>query len=228
MNIVRRGLRRARRDLRRRWRLREASRLGITFARPVYIYRGPFDADSVVVDVGCAGDPDFSLHFIERFGARCYGVDPTRKHAAALAAVTERTQGRFVHLSKAVAATPGVLTFHESEDNVSGSILEDHYNIIADRTRSYEVEAVTLRGLRESIPHDRCDLLKLDLEGAEYDLLAKVTTEDLRLFGQVFVEFHHHAIRRFTPATTRSVVESIRARGFQAFSLDDHNYLFFG
>ena len=74
----------------------------------------------------------------------------------------------------------------------------------------------------------RADYLKLDLEGAEYALLREASTEDLAPFRQVFVEFHHHCISGRTEADTREVVRGLRERGLEAFSLDDHNYLFYG
>ena len=71
------------------------------------------------------------------------------------------------------------------------------------------------------------DYLKLDLEGAEYDLLDTVSAEALSPFDQVFVEFHHHCLERYTEKDTKAVVERLIGTGRTAFSLDDHNYLFY-
>ena len=227
MRFVKRVVRRLRRDWKKRQRLRTAASLGVTWAEPNYVYKGPFDSNSVVIDVGCASDPDFSLHLIERFGVRAFGVDPTEKHAPALQELQRKLNGRFTHLPLAVAAHPGTLTFHESLRNDSGSILADHGNVLRDETRSYEVEAVTPRELCERAEVPRCDLLKLDLEGAEYELIEALQPDDLAPFAQVFVEFHHHAFERFSPGDTDRAADKIAGFGFERFSVDDHNFLFF-
>lgn len=207
-------------------RLARAKPLGIKFHPPNYIYVANLDESSVLIDVGCAAEADFSLHLMERFGLRAYGVDPTRKHAPALRDLERRTNGRFQHLPYAVAAQSGTLTFHESEENVSGSLFDDHINMRRDTVRSYNVQAVTLRELVEQVGVPRVAFLKLDLEGAEYELLESVSAEDLAPFEQILVEFHHHALERYSTSNTRAVVRRLRSLRREAFSLDDHNYLF--
>jgi FkbM family methyltransferase len=226
VNLAARVARKGNRVVKHWIRLPRARRFGITFHPPNYIYVANLDESSVLIDVGCAADADFSLHMIERFGLRAYGVDPTRKHAPALRALEARTNGRFRHLLYAVTARSGTLTFHESEENVSGSLFEDHTNMRRDSVRSYDVRGLTLRELIEHVGVPRVAFLKLDVEGAEYELLESVRAQDLAPFEQVFVEFHHHALQRYSIADTQAVVRRLESLGRRAVSLDDHNYLF--
>jgi methyltransferase FkbM-like protein len=99
-------------------------------------------------------------------------------------------------------------------------------NIVHDQTTKYDVEAVTLGTLLKRVGVETVDILKLDLEGAEYDVLKRITADELRPFKQVFVEFHHHAVGHIRKADTERLVKLISGCGFRAFSLDDHNYLF--
>lgn len=69
-------------------------------------------------------------------------------------------------------------------------------------------------------------MLKLDIEGSEYELLENISSNELLPFGQIFVEFHHHAVQRYCEADTICLVNKICGFGFRVFSLDDHNYLF--
>ena len=71
------------------------------------------------------------------------------------------------------------------------------------------------------------DILKLDLEGAEYGLFDGMKAEQLLPFKQLSVEFHHHAVSHFSEAGTRRIVKLISGFGFNEFSLDDHNYLLY-
>ena len=208
-------------------RTRKARKLGITFVKPNFIYLDVFDSSSIIVDVGCADDADFSTHMIDKYGLQSFGVDPTLKHRNSLLAFEKRAQGRFKHLSLAVVSVDGSITFNESLNNVSGSVRCDHINVIKDRCRSYEVEAVTLKSLLRKIGHTSVDFIKLDIEGAEYELLSRVTESDLSPFKQIFVEFHHHTVGDYSPRDTRSIVQSICEKGYCSFTLDDLNYLFF-
>ncbi|MGH7502614.1 MAG: FkbM family methyltransferase [Longimicrobiales bacterium] len=227
MSLISRAVRRATLGARKRLRFRDARRLGIVYVPPNVVYRDAIGPGDVVVDVGCAGDADFSKHMIHRHGAMAWGVDPTHKHASALARLETELHGRFRHLAVAVAARPGRLTFHESESNVSGSLLADHVNVVRDAGREYEVEAMSLDVLVERIGADRVAILKLDLEGAEYELLGEVRKETLAPFAQLFIEFHHHAVPRYSEQDTWAIVRRLEGLGFSSFTLDDHNFVLF-
>lgn len=227
MNLISRATRRLGREFRKHSRLRQARREGLAFVEPNFLYRPDLTSASVAIDAGCSYQADFSLYVIGRHGARAFGVDPTRRHRDALRRLESQHSGRFQHLPWALAATDGTLTFHESLINESGSLFSDHVNVLHDETISYDVEAVTLDTLRSRVGVDTVDILKLDLEGAEYELLEGLTPGQLRPFKQVFVEFHHHAVAHFREADTRRLVKRIADFGFRTFSVDDHNYLFY-
>jgi hypothetical protein len=119
-------------------RLRKARREGLVYVEPNFVYRPNLSSDSVVVDGGCSYEADFSVCLMRRHGLRAFGVDPTRKHRGALRLLEEQYAGLFVHVPCAIAATDGVLTFHESQANESGSLFEDHVNITHDQITSYD------------------------------------------------------------------------------------------
>lgn len=226
LNIVRRAVRKADRSVKHAVRLRKARRTGLVYQPPNYIYFPRFTHNSVVIDAGCGHVADFSLLLIEQYGVKAFGVDPTRKHQPALRAVEEQHPGRFMHLPLAITANGENVVFHESASNESGSILENHNNMMNDETTRYEVESVDLRSLLHRVQTNRIDIIKLDLEGAEYDLLSKAKQRDLLAFDQIFVEFHHHAIADIEPKDTLFIVSKMREQGFVSYSLDDRNYLF--
>jgi len=205
----------------------QARKKGIRFLPPNYIHIGQFNKDDVIIDVGCGHEAEFALYCIQTYGSRALGVDPTRKHAPFLKALEEKTNGRFTYLPHAVTSDSGILTFHESIENESGSVLDSHVNVVRDHIRSYEVESLTLKQLLQKAQTNRVAFLKLDLEGAEYDLLRTVDAESLTGFEQIFVEFHHHCIPDKSSADTQTVVHRLHDVGLHSFTLDDHNYLFF-
>lgn len=226
MRLICRIRRKVCRIIKKFMRLRKARRKGLVYVSPNFVYQPQLNHDSIVIDAGCGYEADFSLYMIKHHGVKAYGVDPTLKHRKALKVLEDKYKGHFVHLPFAISVVEGTLTFHESRVNESGSILEDHINVRQDETISYEVKAVNIKSLIDHIGTDQIDILKLDLEGAEYDLLNAINEEDVLRCKQIFVEFHHHAVSCYDETDTQRIVEKICSYGFNSFSLDDHNYLF--
>lgn len=205
----------------------EASRLRLVKVAPCYFIRDSLTSSSIVVDCGLGTDADFSCDVMRRYGARCYGFDPTRKHGPALEALARASLGRFRFYPFAVADRDDRAVFHESAENVSGSLSASHVNVRRDRTRSYQVDCITLRRLLEIVGTGSVDLLKLDIEGAEYGVLEAAPPELLCSIGQIVVEFHHQTLHERTRADTLRVIGKLRALGFEPFTRDQVNYLFF-
>lgn len=226
MSVLTRISRRIARDLRKLARLRKVRQMGIAYTPPNFIYWPRLTTDSVVIDGGSSYQADFSILMMERHGAKSYAVDPTRKHLVALEELATRFHGRLVHLPLAIGPEEGVLRFHESDTNESGSLMSDHTNIVNDSVSSYDVRCITLKGLLEEVGCNKIALLKLDIEGAEYPLLNNASGEELSAFEQIFVEFHHHAVSSYDQSDTQHIVSRFSQLGYEHFSLDDHNYLF--
>ncbi len=208
-------------------RIGKAEKMGIKFLAPNYIYKDIINDSSIVVDVGCGYMAELSTFFINTYGAKAFGVDPTLKHKSFLKDIEVKTKDKFKHLAFAISSIEGKVRFHETTDHESGSILDDHVNILKDTIQSYEVETKNLKELISHLGLTYVDFLKLDLEGAEYDLLGKVEASDLLPFKQIFIEFHHRAIKRYSARDTKRIVKLIRSYGYNYFSLDDVNYLFY-
>ena len=209
----------------RRWR-RNAEQLGLEFLAPNFIFYDWLDSSSVIVDGGCGFEADLSVYLIRRYGLQAFGVDPTQKHAPPLARIERRTRGRFKHLPFAMAPETGTMVFHESVEAESGSALADHRNIADLTSRSYSVRGVSLADLPAETGTETIDLLKLDIEGLEYELLGSVDPEALMPYTQIFVEFHGHVSARFSQRDTDAVVDRLCSMGLQAVTVDGGNYLF--
>jgi len=226
MNILERVLRKIYQITSIPSRLIKMKILGIQYYPPNYVYFDNFNKSSVIIDAGCGHEAEFSKHLIEKYSLQAFGVDPTIKHTPFLKILEETTRGKFHHLPLAVTPINGFITFHESRQNESGSILSSHTNMQNDDITTYNVESVNLKGLVQRIGATPVDFLKLDLEGAEYELLNEISEEDINPFKQIFIEFHHHCTNHTTRETTL-LIRSICNKGFKVFTRDRRNYLFY-
>ena len=105
------------------WRLIKAKKLGIKYVSPNFLYLPMFSDNSIVIDVGCSHEADFSLYMMKNYGVKAYAVDPTKKHATALHRIQTSYENKFKYLPYALTAKDQMLDFYESKTNESGSIL---------------------------------------------------------------------------------------------------------
>jgi FkbM family methyltransferase len=145
---------------------------------------------SVVYCFGVGDTIGFELALIEAHGMAVHAFDPTPYTLEWIETVDAPELLRFHPW--AVAGEDGTLTLyprqrrHGRRSDLMWTTDPDQ----ADRERAIEVPAWSIPSLMRELGHDRIDLLKMDVEGAEYDSLAKML--DAEVFpDQLLVEFHH-------------------------------------
>lgn len=88
---------------------------------------------------------------------------------------------------------------------------------------SVEVESVKLEDFCNEKCISRVDLLKLDVEGAEIDILIELSAEFLSNIGQITVEFHDFIQKSEVPRI-RKVIEKLINNGFFFFQISRQDY----
>jgi FkbM family methyltransferase len=137
--------------------------------------------ESIVYSGGVGEDLSFDLALIERLGCTVCAFDPTPR-AIAFAARVSSPNLRFHPY--ALWSEDTVLPFFApaAETHVSHSLVN-----LQRTDTSIEVRCRSLPSLMRELGHDRIDLLKLDVEGAEYEVLGSLTGIRPRV---VCVELH--------------------------------------
>jgi hypothetical protein len=106
---------------------------------------------------------------------------------------------------------------------VSGSLLPSHGYV---GKASLTVRTTSLAEILGETRRAECDVLKLDIEGAEYDVLQALCEDGtIRRCRQLLVEFHHHGTDR-TLQDTHEAIERLQSRGFELSHTEDRNCLF--
>lgn len=225
---------RLRRSLGRRWREyrlpRGYIRLGTKYGG-WWVDRGLISADPLVVDCGLGRDISFDVEFLARFGGTVIGVDPNpesldwcRAHCPPEMQLQDR----------AFWTAPGrTLTFYlprpsellpRGADGVSGSLHDSHAYVSGGSTR--RVLTTDLAEILENAGREECDVLKLDIEGAEYEVLAGLATRGwLSRCRQLLVEFHH-GVTHHVLADTQAAVAGVLSAGFHLAHVEARNHVF--
>lgn len=186
--------------------------------------------DPLLVDCGLGKDISFPVAFLDRFGGRVIGVDPNP--AALEYSLAHRPEGMEVRPEAFWTQAGCELTFHlprslaelpQGADGVSGSLLASHSYA---GTRTVAVRTTSLPEILAQAGREECDVLKMDIEGAEYDVLeAQCRSGEIRRARQLLVEYHHHCTDR-TLADTQQSIARIEASGFKLLHTEDRNCVF--
>ena len=147
--------------------------LGTDYGRFI-IPKGIVGEDWIVYSGGVGEDISFDLELIERFGCHVHAFDPTPR-AVEFVEKAAGQEPRFHFTPVAIWKEADVLRFYapQNPDHVSHSVV----NLQA--TEDYfEAECDSLSGLMKRLGHDRIDLLKLNIEGAEYEVLECMIERD--------------------------------------------------
>ncbi len=153
-------------------------------------------AQSHVLDLG-ANYGLFAKAITARFGCRCLAVEPSPEPFAAIAETPLISK-----LQAAAAAESGTVPFHIATDSIHSSMYRPSavVNVI-------DVRALSLPDLFALVGVTPLDLVKIDIEGAEIDMINSCPPSILQQIRQLSVEFHDH--NGITPA---SEVSSTLAR----------------
>lgn len=164
------------------------------------------DKSWVCYCIGAGSDVDFDLELIERFGARVRCVDPSRAFREKAEAAADGDP-RFSFYEVALAPRDGPLPMYGAEDPESGSLSAAN---LYGTDRLVTVPGKTLSSLMAEAGDERVDLLKLDIEGSEYEVLPEL---DLPGLGVRVLCVELHPTRPVIEA--KQLVEHIRSQGFR-------------
>ncbi|MEB2310480.1 MAG: FkbM family methyltransferase [Sorangiineae bacterium] len=210
---------RAARALRRRFRgePRERPLLDVPRVRLGSDYGGyavcpeGLGAASVVYSFGIGEDLSFDLELIARFGASVHGFDPTPRSIAWVR--SQELPPEFTLHEYGLAAYDGVARFTPPDDPsfVSHTLVE---RAGAERP-AVEVPVRRLASVAAELGHARVDVLKMDVEGAEYDVIDDLLANGPRP-AQLLVEFHHH-MPEIALERTESAIDKLERAGYRVF-----------
>lgn len=186
----------------------------------------------LLIDCGLGEDISFPTAFLQRFpGAHVIGVDPNPR---SLAYCRAHCPPGMEILANAFWTTAGEnITFYlprsqeqlpKGADGVSGSL--DAFHEYVEGGERIETQTIDLDTLLARAGRTEFDVLKLDIEGAEYELLATLIASGLILATrQVLVEFHH-GVAGHSLADTHRIVTQLGAAGFRLMHVESRNYIF--
>jgi FkbM family methyltransferase len=187
------------------------------------ICRDKLREQATIYSFGIGTDISFDLELIRKFGVQVHAFDPTPRSLAWLK--TQKVPEGFHIHQYGVAACDGMLRFAppKSPAHVSHTIVQR-----AGSEHSIWAPVRRITTIMKDLGHDSLDILKMDVEGAEYAVLHDVLENSIPV-TQLCVEFHHRW-REIGVSRTREAISALRARGYRIFHISDsgEEYSFLG
>lgn len=165
-----------------------------------------------VVDCG-ANRGDFSCWLSENTRARVVAYEPDPRLFARLPAYE-----RVTYHNLALAAREGEVSLFLSEELCSSIVHREHASV-----QTVQVRAVELSAHLAACDVGTIGLLKLDIEGAELDVLSTLPEAFFQRVKQITCEFHEFLDPTTLPRV-EAVIRHVEAMGFYAINFSRRNY----
>lgn len=168
---------------------------------------------SVIYSIGTGTDISFDLALIEKYYSTIYAFDPTPKSVDWIR--QQKIPKQFIFEDIGVADYDGRADFFppENPDYVSHTLITG----VRKNADSVSVKVERLSTIMKRHNHEKIDLLKMDIEGAEYGVIDNLIKDKLNI-KQIVVEFHHR-FKGFKIFETRHAVLKLKNAGYELFAV---------
>lgn len=129
---------------------------------------------------------------------------------------------KFIYVDKGLWNKKDVLKFYsqESENYVSKSLIDGMF------TDNYEnVDVDSIKNIMTELGHDHIDLLKLDIEGAEIEVINQMIDDEIYP-TYLCVEFDLYLKNKDPQEKTKKLIDRLTSVGYTAIANDNMNVTF--
>ena len=174
--------------------------------------------NSVVYSFGIGEDVSFDIDIINRHSCSVFGFDPTPKSIKWVDNQRSKLPSKFNFFDYGLGDKTGPIIFYlpKNREHVSGSYVQQD-NV--DTMQAIEVQMKSLKDIAAQLGHKKIDVLKMDIEGAEYKVLESVIESGVPI-NQILIEFHERFFDNGKELTTR-IVDLMKSKSYEIFAISD-------
>ena len=179
-----------------------------------YVNPDILNEDSIVYSFGIGEDISFDSRVIGSHKCQVFGFDPTPKSIKWVENQTLPAGFHFYPWGIAKHSGPAEFMLPKNPDHVSGSMVALKGVNPSDKI---VVEMRSMKDILKQTGHTHIDILKMDIEGAEYDVIEDVLNCGATI-SQMCVEFHdlmHEGGKR----KTREAISLLYKNGYRIFGI---------
>jgi len=171
------------------------------------------NANSIIYSFGIGENISYDLELIKRYNVTVHAFDPTPKSLEWLK--KQELPEQFKSYPFGLADYDGDAEFHlpENAEYVSCSMIDEGKM----KNQFVKVNVCRLKTLMGKLNHTEIDILKMDIEGAEYSVLNDILKEKLNI-KQILIEFHHR-YKNVGIEKSISAIKLLNSHGYKIFAV---------
>lgn len=174
------------------------------------------DEHAVIYSFGVGEDISFDLALMEHYKLQIHAFDPSPR---SIEWVQKQGLSEAFHFYPiGLAAQDGTIYFGESLHPGIHSLKK--MDTVQENETSLKTHLLPVNRLDtfiQELGHERIDLLKMDIEGAEYEVIEDIIHASVPIM-QVLIEFHHRFERKGIEMT-RQAISSLNEAGYSIFNV---------
>ncbi len=178
-----------------------------------YVHPELVHKDSIVYSFGIGEDTSFDTAMIQAFDCSIFAFDPTPKSIEYVKNQNMDARFHFEPVGIGATTTSAVFYLPKNKNHVSGSITLQK-NV--EETNQVVVALKNIEDIIASHQHTHIDVLKMDIEGAEYDVLPSIFSSKTPIH-QLLLEFHERLFPN-GKELTKKVIALAKENGYEVFA----------
>ena len=169
----------------------------------------------IAYSFGVGANVAWDVAMIEQFGVEVHAFDPTPESIAWVA--RQQLPEKFQFHDYGIAAFDGMLNFYPPKKPGRMHFSQDRQKYNRPDQPPIPGQVLRLSTILKRLGHSRIDVLKLDVEGTEFDCVPDLLQSGIEI-GQLLIEVHyHHPTRSFGEGVR--LLRQIEAAGFACFDI---------
>ncbi|MCB9362872.1 FkbM family methyltransferase [Candidatus Woesearchaeota archaeon] len=166
--------------------------------------------DATVIDIG--GQIGIFSTFVARKAAKVYTFEPTPENFEMIKKNIKlnKLENTILPFNLAVGDKVGTLKIYLSQNNTGGHSIYGDGDYV-------EVKTIPLKDVFEQNNIKTCDLLKMDIEGAEYMVLYNLPDKYYKRIKRIRMEVHNMDDKK---NNDKSLIEFLKKKGYNVFYQD--------
>jgi FkbM family methyltransferase len=170
----------------------------------------------LVLDIG-ANSGLFSLLCANKGVKKVYAFEPNKESLVNLNSVTKNLNVEII--DKAVYTKDEDLKFYIDPTNTTiGSVSKEHLQIHSNSLEEIVVPAISLKTFIKQNNIDKISLVKMDIEGAEYEIIDELEDEVFNIIDGFLIEYHDNDNQK-----VGKLVDKLVSKGFDIDQIRDQN-----
>ncbi|TDK42044.1 FkbM family methyltransferase [Algoriphagus formosus] len=179
-----------------------------------FVNESSLNSESIIYSVGIGKDISFDESIMDSFNCKIFGFDPTPESIQWFR--QQNVSKMFIFSEYGISSKSGIVKFHlpKNKNHVSGSILNSSF---VSEDRYVDVQMKTLLDAMNEHRHSYIDLLKMDIEGAEYEVVSQILEAGVPI-KQILVEIHDRFFYN-GHIKSKKMFDQLRNSGFKLFGI---------